>query len=568
MSIDNSVMDELLKNYNEILFLLENMTETYDMGGLVAKMNKGFKNLCEDINVKRLQCEIITPHDDVITTDITTTFTIYQTDGPEYDHVTHQFTIPSGETIQCSVCFTTLRVTELQLLQGKCICELVFLYVSRSKISTSLIDMIHRDMVTGMPNTRAFFDYGERLFRDGQIADYCVLALNICNFKYVNQTVPFNVGTSVLVKYGHKLMSFIKSDEFVTRSGGDNFNILIKKENLDEFIERVKSVPVKVKSGNVRIHFDLSCYIGICVVETRMSIQMALENAVNTVAIAKHTPSTPIMYYKEEIGERQHYINQVLAQFMTAVENHEFVAYYQPKVNLLTQKIIGMEALVRWDIGKELVSPGHFIDILENSRYILELDIYMLKQVCRDIKRWENMGIDVPRISVNFSRRNLQNENIADRIATIIDEYHVSHDKVEVEITETVDSEEFRSLAQFISRMKQHGIKVSIDDFGTGYSSLNLLKMLNADVLKVDRSFINMENFTENDELMVKSIVNLANAYNMEVITEGVETEEQIKLMQRVGCQNVQGFYFDKPLSKEVVTERLKLGHYNKKFEM
>ncbi|MGN0164907.1 MAG: putative bifunctional diguanylate cyclase/phosphodiesterase [Lachnospiraceae bacterium] len=563
---DNLVMDELYNQYSQILALFDDMTESYDMGKLVDKMNKGFKNVCEDIHVKRLQCDITTPHNEMILTDINTHFTIFETEGPEFDNIMRQYTTPAGEIIQCSVCFTTYRPTDVQLVRAKCLCELVYLYVSRAKIGTSLTDALHRDVVTGMPNTKAFFDFGEKLFNDGSIADYCVLALNICNFKYVNQTVPFNVGTSVLVRYAHKLMSFIKPDEFVTRAGGDSFHILIKKEHLDEFLENVKSVPVEIKSGNMRVHFELSCYVGVCVIETRMSIQTAVENAINTMTIAKHTPFTPVMHYNEEIGEKQHHVNQVLAKFVSAIDNHEFIAYYQPKVNLITQKIIGMEALVRWKVGNKIVSPGQFLDVLENSRYIVDLDRYMLRQVCRDIKRWESMELEIPRISVNLSRRNLQNENIADEIAAILDEYHVDYNHVEIEVTETIDNEEFRSLADFIARMKQHGIKVSIDDFGTGYSSLNLLKTLNADVLKIDRSFINMEDFSEKDELMVKSIVILAKAYDMEVITEGVETESQIDLMLKVGCPNVQGYFFDKPLSKEVVTERLKLGHYEKKF--
>lgn len=563
---DEFVMNELVSKYNQILELFDGMTESYDMNGLIEKMNKAFRNICEDIHVKRLQCDIVTPHDEIMTTDINAHFVIYETEGPEYDNLMRQYTTPAGEKLQCSISFTTYMPTELQLVQGKCVCELVHLYVSRAKAGTSLTDALHRDVVTGMPNTAAFLDFGDKLFREGTIADYCVIALNISNFKYVNQTVPFNVGTSVLVRYAHKLLSLIRTDEFVTRAGGDNFNILIKKENLDSFLENVKVIPIEIKAGGMRVRFELTCYIGVCVIETRMSIQMAVENATSTMTVAKHTPYSPVMYYTDEVGEKQHHINQVRAKFAQAIENHEFIAYYQPKVNLLTQNIIGMEALVRWETDGKVISPGQFINILETSRSIMDLDSYMLRQVCRDIKRWESMELKIPRISVNLSRRNLQNENIADEIAAILDEYHINYNYVEIEVTETVDSEEFRSLAEFISKMKHYGIKVSIDDFGTGYSSLNLLKKLNADVLKIDRSFINLEKFTEKDELMVRSIINLAKAYDMEVITEGVETEDQISFMLKVGCQNVQGFYFDKPLSKEVVTERLKIGRYDKRF--
>lgn len=565
---NNLLTSEIVKKYSQLEELFQEMTEVYDMNGLVEHMKKAFKAICEDIQVKRLQCDIVTLHDEILTSDINAHFVIYEAEGEEFDNVMRQYKTPAGETIQCSISFTTYMPTELQFAQAKCICELVHLYVSRAKICIGMTDALHRDVDTGMPNTKAFFDFGEKLFNDSTIADYCVLALNISNFKYVNQTVPFNVGTSVLIRYAHKLLSFIKADELVTRSGGDNFNILIKKENLKTFLENVRSIPIDIKAGSVKTRFDLSCYVGVFVIETRMSIQMAVENAASAMAVAKRTPYLPVMYFTDDIGERQHHINQVRAKFAEAIENYEFVAYYQPKVNLITQKIIGMEALVRWENEGRVIGPGKFINILENSRFIMELDTYMLRQVCRDIKRWESMGLEIPCISINLSRINLQNENLAEEIATILDEYHVSYDKVEIEITETMDSAEFSYLVHFINRMKHHGIKVSIDDFGTGYSSLNALKQMNADVLKIDRSFIDLEEFTEKDELMVRSIVNLANAYNMEVITEGVETEEQINFMIKVGCHNVQGFFFDRPLSKEVVTERLKIGQYNKKFEL
>lgn len=544
------------------------VAECYDMQSLIEVMRDQFKDLCADLQLKSLQCSISFAGDSFLSSAMNMHFVIYETEGPEFDNFCRTHKTPSGESIQVEIAFLSRTPSEEQILKGKCICELVFLCLSRVRIASNLEDALNKDMATGMPNSRAFYNYGEKLFRDYTIADYCVLALNINNFKFVNQTVPFNVGTSVLIRYAHKLLSFMKEGEFATRAGGDNFNIVIKKEHLDEFLDNVKTIPIDIKDGNMRVHFDLGCYIGVCTIETRMSIQVAVENATSAMTLAKNTPHSPVVFFTEEIGERQHHANRVRAGFQRGIENHEFIAYYQPKVNLVTQEIIGMEALVRWEKDGVVLSPGQFVGILENSRSIMELDMYMLRQVCRDIKRWESMDIKIPRISVNLSRRNLQNVNIVDEIADTLDEYHVDYNNVEIEVTETVDNDEFKNLADFIEKMKQRGIKVSIDDFGTGYSSLNLLRSLNADVLKIDRSFINLPSFSDKDELLVKSIVNLAKAYNMEVITEGVETNEQIKFLLEVGCRNVQGYFFDKPLTKEVVTERLKLGRYSKQYDL
>lgn len=544
------------------------LAEVYDMNQVIEIMRENFKSVCDSLKVKSLNCSITLAENGIISSGINTHFDIYETEGPEFDNFFRSHTTPSGETIEVEISFLTRNVSEGQYLAGKCICELIFNYISRARIATNLQDAMNKDMSTGMPNTRAFFNYGDKLFSNYSIADYCVLALNISNFKFVNQTVPFNVGTAVLIRYSHKLLSLLQADEFVTRAGGDNFNVILKKDHLDYFLENVKSVPIDIKDGLTRVHFDLTCYMGICTIETRMPIQVAVENATNAMAIAKRTPHTPVVYFTEEIGERQHHANTVRANFQLGIDNHEFIAYYQPKVDLLTQNIIGMEALVRWEKDGRVMSPATFVPILESSRFIIDLDMYMLRQVCRDIKRWESMEIDVPRISVNLSRRNLQNEFIVEEIAAILDEYHVDYSKVEMEVTETVDNDAFQDLANFIGKMKKRGIKVSIDDFGTGYSSLNLLRSLNADVLKIDRSFINLPEFTEKDRLLVKSIVELAKAYDMEVITEGVETKDQIKFLTSVGCTNVQGYFFDRPMTKELITERIKLGHYDKKYDL
>jgi diguanylate cyclase (GGDEF)-like protein len=548
--------------------LLAGLAESFDMNGIVEIMNKNFKALCQSINVKRLHCDIIMSENALIQSMPSMDFVIYESAGPEFDNVMRQLKTPSGETIQCSVSFLNYNPSEIQVLKGKLLCQIVCLYVSRARVGANLLDSYNKDSATGIPNMNAFLQYGNKIFEDYSIADYCVIALNVSNFKYVNQTVPFNVGTTVLMRYAHKLMTFMEPGEMVTRGGGDNFNIILKKKNLDSFIENVKLVPIDVNNGSTRVHFELVCYAGVCRIDTRMSIHAALECASMAKAVAKKTPHNSVVFYDDEIGERQHHANEVRAQFQQALENHEFVAYYQPKVNIHTQEIVGMEALVRWESDGRVYGPGTFVPILENSRYIIDLDNYMLRQVCRDIKRWQSMGIEVPRISVNLSRRNLENDNTADDIAATLDEYSVDYKYVEIEVTETMDNAGLKSLTEFISKMKIHGIKVSIDDFGTGYSSLQAMKTMNADVLKIDRSFINLEEFTERDELMVRSIVELAKAYNMEVITEGVETEEQMKFMVKVGCNNIQGYFFDKPLCKEKVTDIIKIGKYNKKYSL
>ncbi len=548
--------------------LFADMNECYDMAGLFIRMQQELSDVCKEVRLKSLICEISTKSDNKA--DLTTEFstTIYDVEGPEFDSINYDLNLPDGSLISCSANFLDFYPEELQIVQTKMLLEVVCLYVSRARIGTLLSDYMHTDSDTGLPNMQAFLEFGEKLVKDFKITDYTVIALNITNFKFVNQTVPFDLGTLVLIRYAHKLLGLMHPGEIVTRFGGDNFNVLIKKNHAAEFLDQIRMIPIDIKNKGLHVHFDLSCYAGIYEIDSRMSIQSALENATNAKNVAKKSAHDPFVYYNEEMGEKQHYSNQIRAKFKSAMLNHEFIAYYQPKVNIVTQELIGMEALVRWETEEGSVNPQDFVGIFEDTSAIIELDRCMLLQVCRDIKRWESMGLSVPRISVNLSRRNLNNYDVADIVASVLDEYHVDHDKVEIEVTETVNSEGFESLSQFISKMKKYGIKVSIDDFGTGYSSLNLLKNLNADVLKIDRSFVDLEEFTEKDELLVKSIVELAKSYSMETIMEGVENEEQIRFLYKCGCMNVQGYFFDRPLTKEAVTERIQLGKYDKKYKL
>ncbi len=562
------VPDQAVSDFRRVVTTIADLNDIYDMSTLVNRLHICLGELCSALKVKKMECEILPAGGTGIESEAINSFVLYETEGAEFENISYECPTPAGEIIRCSLSLLHMYPEDMQILKCKGLCEQVCLYVSRARIGTSLSDVLNRDTDTGLPNMQTFLAFGERLFAEFRIADYCVVALNISNFKFVNQTVPFEVGTNVIVKYAHRLFSLIESDEIVTRFGGDNFNILLKKDNLERFLEQVKKIPIDIKDGNMRVHFELSSYAGIYIFETRMAIQAALENASNARAIAKVSPHRPFVFYTEDMGEKQHHKNQVRARFAKALENHEFIAYYQPKVNVVTQDIIGMEALVRWDSSEGLLWPTNFISILEDTSAVIELDRCILYQVCRDIKRWESMEIEVPRISVNLSRRNLTTEGIADEIAAILDEYHIDHNKVEIEVTETVDNAEFNFLGAFIRKMKSHGIKVSIDDFGTGYSSLNLLKNLNADVLKIDRSFIDIDKFGDKDELLMKSIINLAKSYDMEVIAEGVETEEQLRFLYKCGCENIQGFFFDMPVSKQEVTDRLKLGKYDKKYTL
>lgn len=259
--------------------------------------------------------------------------------------------------------------------------------------------------------------------------------------------------------------------------------------------------------------------------------------------------------------EKQLLANQsVVSNFLPALQAKEFVVYYQPKVNIVDRTLYGAEALVRWIRNGKMVPPIQFIPQLEREGSVCKLDYYVLENVCAFLKERLEKGLPVVPISVNYSRRHLEEENLVERTLEIIDRYGVDHHLIEIELTESDDFQNYEIMSHIIDRFKENGIGTSIDDFGTGFSSLNMIKQVDLDVIKIDKSFIPLEkdySEKEHDLVMFRSIVKLINELGKKSIAEGVETVEQIDYLREVGCDIVQGYVFDKPLPQEMFEERL-----------
>lgn len=234
-----------------------------------------------------------------------------------------------------------------------------------------------------------------------------------------------------------------------------------------------------------------------------------------------------------------------------ALENNEFIVYFQPKVELKTNKIAGAEALVRWQNSKkELIPPNEFIPIFEKNGFITKLDIYVFEEVCKTIRKWLNEGINPIPVSVNLSRMHLQNPNFLKKYKEIQEKYEVPADLLEIELTETLVFENFEQLKKVIDDIHQMGFSCSIDDFGSGYSSLNLLKEIPVDILKLDRIFFSKKNDKRGNSV-IEFIISLAKKLNMTTISEGVETISQVEFLRKADCDLVQGYVYSKPLAKD-----------------
>lgn len=420
------------------------------------------------------------------------------------------------------------------------------------------------DALTKLPNATGFIAIGNRLFKQDILHEYTAMYLNIKNFRSINTQIGRKHSDKAVIAFAKALRAKLGEDEYVARLGGDNFTVLVKKENSSELLDFLSHTLIEIDLESSTIHFVLSSRVGVYNIvpgDDINHVMICISTAINNV---RRSNTTDVVIFTTDILDRIEREQQLTTVFSGALENREFVAFYQPKVDLNDSSLCGCEALVRWRRGDKLISPGEFIPVFERDGNICALDFYMLDMVCRDIKEWIEQGLQPVTVSVNFSKTHLHDPDIADKIISIINNYGIDHRYIEIEMTEMSDFSDYYAFKAFVSKLKENGVITSIDDFGTGYSSLNLLTDFMFDVVKLDKSFLDniSRSASKKDEIVVRNIVNMIKELGMRTIAEGVETVEQAQLLKDIGCCMVQGYLYDKPLCVDDFVQRLKAGKY------
>lgn len=414
-----------------------------------------------------------------------------------------------------------------------------------------------KDKLTGAMNIYTLQRYAMTLAVTRRISQFTGIFLNIKNFKYINRTIGYNNGDLVIKEYVKSIKSVLGKGEKIARLGGDNFLILCKQSHDTEILKMLERLKVTVDCDGKDTDVFVSARCGVYRLNAgdRMSELMNYSSIAYKRAYAKKESQ---VFFTVEMLEELMHINEVASLFDKALENHEFVIYYQPKVDMRTSTLCGCEALVRWIKSGEFVSPDEFVPVLENQGLVKKLDFYAFETVCTDIKKLLDSGINPVRTSVNFTKKHLNDSNFADNIIDMVKKYDVPTRYLDIEITESSGYDDYDALHDFVERMKKAHISVSIDDFGTGYSSLSLVKTIDANVIKFDKSFlVGVNDNTSREFMFVRNLMKTIRDLGYEIICEGVETKEQVELLLEAGCEMAQGYYYDKPLSLEDFTNRL-----------
>lgn len=435
----------------------------------------------------------------------------------------------------------------------------IFLIAGRSRVISMIRSASMTDTMTGVANMAKLVQQGIELKSRHLLHNFCGLFLNLKNYKYINQSRGSSAGDMGIIQYAQAASKFLDNEEIFARLGGDNFFALVKKEKTEEFIKIFgdKEITIGQPQGQP-FHFRVQSRMGIYSITESDSMTEVIQCSGIALNIAKKNSGVDIVNFTQQMLSHALHEKEISALFHEALKNKEFIVYYQPKVSIHNHQLHGCEALVRWNRNGYIVPPGEFLPVLEKEATICQLDFYVFKTICQDIRRWLDNGLTPVRVSSNFSKLHLTNPNLADNIIEIMESFNVDSKYIEIEITEVSDFEDKVAMQKFVNKLRQRGISVSIDDFGTGYSTLNVLKDLNVNVIKLDKSLLDHvgEN-QKHDEIVVKNMVSMMNELNLEVVAEGVENSKQLDFLRGISCSLIQGFIYDKPLPKDEFEKRL-----------
>lgn len=444
--------------------------------------------------------------------------------------------------------------------------NIIYLLMSRIRLGINVEQSKYMDLMTGLHNTAGVRMEGKKLEAVGELFAMSVIFINLRGFSYINKRIGVKNGDEVLVRYARLLNTLVGMNRgLAARLGGDKFVLIIPKSQLNTALSILEDVQIDIQIFDHTEHVAVNAWIGVFENTETDSIDEALESASVACGVAHATGSYHAVHFQPNMLEHSMRAKRLVASFDDAIKNHDFYPCYQPKVALDTGRLVAAEALARWENHGEVLMPDDFIPALSDNGKMIELDLYILECVCKDLRRWLDSGKPAVPISINYSKENLIHRQLIDETIDMLKKYDIDPRYIEIELTELANYEDPKSLENFIAKMHEKGIRVSMDDFGTGYTSLNLLKDMSFDVVKMDRSVISRirENNENRDEILLRHMLMMLAELGTDIVVEGVETREQLDFIRSINDKiAIQGFLYDEPLSREDFESRLADGTY------
>ena len=426
------------------------------------------------------------------------------------------------------------------------------------------------DPVTGGKNMNWFVYYGNRIIRKKKNRDrkYAVVSIELVKYNLYCVCHSMSAGEELLKRINDCLTKNILKKELCARVSSAEFVLLLKYTDEARIQKRVSHIISQLEALSEEHKFGFQA--GITVVDPtktgevlknghiHMDIKKEFNYAKAAAGALSVTDESGVALLDDKMIEEQRWIDTVCEKQQSALDNEEFVVYYQPKYDPRTDKLTGAEALIRWQSPEfGFVPPGRIIPIFEQNGFITQIDHYMIRHVARDQKKWLDEGKSCVPVSVNVSRAHFAEDDLADQICALVDEEKAPHELIEIELTESAFFDDKKAMLAAIAKLKNYGFAVSMDDFGSGYSSLNSLKDMPLDVLKLDAEFFRGDGGDGRAQIVVSEAIRLAKNLNMRTVAEGVEVKEQVDFLAKEGCDMIQGYYYAKPMPADEFVTRI-----------
>jgi len=440
----------------------------------------------------------------------------------------------------------------------------IFTDFTAQKLTEKKLDKLaHYDLLTNLPNRALFYDsLNHSLSKAKRLNQKIALMfIDLDNFKTINDTLGHDYGDILLKEVSKKLKSILRTEDVVSRLGGDEFTVILDPIEDNTFPsvvaqkiidELTKPIKLKDEMGYIGSSIGIAIYP-----DDAKDLDTLIKFADMAMYRAKESGKNTYRYFTAEMDEDAREKMELTNDLRNAVINDQLKLYYQPIIDVNENKIALFEALVRWEHPRYgLIAPDSFITLAEEGGFMVKIGRWILKEACKQIKKMEDKGYDI-KIAVNVSSKQLTQNHLEQTTKEIVKQSGIDPRHLELEVTEGFLMENIKKVEKTLKNLKDYGIGIAIDDFGTGYSSLSRLKSLPISKLKIDKSFINDIADKEDDKRIVLVIIALAKGLGLDIVAEGVETKEQLEFLKENGVSKIQGYYFSKPISSQKIDKFL-----------
>lgn len=446
-----------------------------------------------------------------------------------------------------------MNFTVIECFTLACLVLIFLLIWSRRQLKKIIL----QDDLTGLSTTKKFIDDAKKLLQQAKASEYSIVSLDINSYRYITEAFGQEKVNQIIAELGRHFKDSAPRGSLLCRNYNDNFSFLIHSTLipiLEDIVVNLTSVPEQI-TKLLPEHFKLAFSVGVYEIKDLNEDVHVMSDKAETARKAGKISFNPkrISVFSSDMESTTQQEKDIIFDTERAFNENEFIVYYQPKFLFNSGKIIGAEALVRWNHKKRgLLTPSCFIPMFEKNGFIEKIDFLVFEDVCKFLDRWnkaqpEKKKKEVLAISCNLSRAQLYNPNLAKIYKSIASKYEIYPSSIEIELTESLMMENKERLLKVMNEIKNAGFSISVDDFGSGFSSLSLLKDIPANVIKLDKEFLNSQD-TKREHIIINSVINMAKDLDMITVAEGVEDENQSKVLKNMGCDIVQGFYYAKPM--------------------